>query len=249
MTTTEQTETPEQGAPAVDTSPAVEFYDIVALSNAAGVDALATALRGVDPSSGPVLDVGAGTGRTVQVVADTLPDARVVAVEPDLAMRAVLMHHVLCDPDLRRRVTVVAEPAQTMPLPDRLSAVVLYGMLGMLDQGERRALWDRLLPRLAPGAPVVVELLPISRPQRIDTLPYANGRVGDTVYTATMDGEPGEGDLMHLTTRWHVVGPGTARTVQSTSRWHTFGLDDLADETGLVAERLTVQAGVLRAAP
>ncbi len=230
-------------------SPAVEFYDLVTRSHSEGGDALRSALDDVDVAAGPVLDVGAGTGRTVRIIADALPDARIVAAEPDLAMRTVLTHQVAGDDDLRRRVTILAEPAETMPLPDRLSAVVLFGVVGMLDRDERRQFWDRLLPRLAPGAPIAVELLPISEPQQLPPMPYAKERIGDHLYEATLQGEPGEDDLMVLNSTWHITGgPGEDRIVHGTSQWHTFGLDDLARETGMVAEQLTMQAGVLRAA-
>lgn len=228
--------------------PAVEFYDLVTRTHSEGGGALRSALAGVDPSAGPILDVGAGTGRSVGIIAEAVPGARIIAVEPDLVMRTVLTHRVVSDDDLRPRVTIVAEAAQTMPVPERLSAIVLFGVAGMLDRDERSRLWSRLLPSLAPGAPVLVELLPISRPQPLPPMPYAKERVGDYVYEATLQGEPGEDDIMVLHTTWRVSGDeGEIRTVRGTSEWHTFGLEDLAEETGLAAERLTAQAGVLRA--
>ncbi|TDC07914.1 class I SAM-dependent methyltransferase [Nonomuraea longispora] len=229
-------------------SPAVEFYDVVTRTHSEGGDALRSVLAEVDPSAGAILDVGAGTGRTVQIIAEAVPGARIVAVEPDLVMRTVLTHRVVADDDLRSRVTILADDAQGMAIPETLSAVVLYGVLGMLDRDERARLWDRLLPRLAPGAPVVVELLPIEKPQTLPPMPYAKERIGEHLYEATLRGEPGEDDLMVLNTTWRITGEeGEVRTVHGTSQWHTFGLDDLARETGLTAERLTLQAGLLRA--
>lgn len=231
-------------------SPAVEFYDLVTRTHSEGGEALRSVLGEVDPGTGPVLDVGAGTGRTVRVIAEALPEVQILAVEPDLVMRTVLTHQVAASEDLRRRVTILAEPAQTMPLPQRLSAVVLFGVVGLLDHDERRRLWDRLLPRLAPGAPVVVELLPIDRPQQLPPMPYASDQIGEHRYEATLRGEPGAQDLMLLDTTWHVTGgPGPDRVVHGSSQWHTFGLADLARETGLAPTPLTRQTGVLRVAP
>lgn len=229
-------------------SPVAEFYDLVARAHGEGELALRERLRGLGPLAGPVLDIGAGTGRTVLAIADTVPEVEILAVEPAPAMRAVLTHVVARDPELRRRVTVVADPVETLDLPERLGAVVAFGVLGHLDLPARQRLWHALLPRLPAGAPIFVELLPIEKPMRLPTLPLANETLGRHSYSATLDGTPGEGDAMILTSTWTVRGgPGPDRTFRNTSVWHTFGLDDLARETGLRAERLTKQAGVLHA--
>ncbi|WP_445222789.1 class I SAM-dependent methyltransferase (plasmid) [Bradyrhizobium sp. Pa8] len=229
-------------------SPVAEFYDLVARAHGEGELKLREKLSGLDPAAGPVLDIGAGTGRTTLAVAETVPDAEILAVEPAPAMRAVLMHMVARDPELARRVTVIPEPVENLSLPERLGAVIAYGVLGHLDPDARQKLWRLLLPRLARGAPIFVELLPIEKPMRLPTLPLANATIGRRSYSATLDGEPGEGDVMRLTSTWVVAGgPSPSQTIRNTSIWHTFGLDDLARETGLRAERLSQQAGVLYA--
>jgi spermidine synthase len=40
-----------------------------------------------DPAAGPVAGIGAGAGLVTEAIADLLPDARIIAVEPDPAMR------------------------------------------------------------------------------------------------------------------------------------------------------------------
>lgn len=228
-------------------SPVAEFYDIVTRTYPDGENALRAVLSDVDPSAGPVLDVGAGTGRTADITTEVLPDAQVIAVEPAPVMRAVLTHRVAQNDRLRKRVTIVPDPIESAPLPDSLAAVVLFGVIGHLDEPDRARLWARLLPLLAPGAPVIVELLPITRPQLLPPMPFARERIGGHLYEATLEGEPAGGDLMRLTSTWRVSGErGDLRVIRNTSEWHTFGLDDLAVETGLVAEQLTTQVGVLR---
>lgn len=68
---------------------------------------LAEALRDVDVSAGPVVDVGAGSGLGTAVVGRALPEFEIVAVEPEAGLRAVLLARLADDPALARRVTVV----------------------------------------------------------------------------------------------------------------------------------------------
>ncbi|MGK8491558.1 class I SAM-dependent methyltransferase [Nocardia asiatica] len=229
-------------------SPVAEFYDLVPRAHAEGEAALRKILAEVDPSAGPVVDIGAGTGRTCRIVAEVLPAVRILACEPAPAMRAVLTHDVVADDDLRRRVTIVPDSAETVALPDSISALVLYGVLGHIGLEDRKALWDRVLPRLAPGAPVLVELLPITRPMALPKMELARERIGDLVYEGSLEAEPIGGDLIRMTSTWQISGDAApTRVVRNVSEWHTFGIDDLAAETGLAGEQLTPQTGVLRA--
>jgi predicted O-methyltransferase YrrM len=66
---------------------------------------LAGALTTAKPVSGPVVDLGAGTGLGTLVIAKALPEAEIIAVEPSSGLRAVLLSKVYDDPDLARRVT------------------------------------------------------------------------------------------------------------------------------------------------
>lgn len=229
-------------------SPVAEFYELVTRAHGEGELALREGLRRLDPAGAPILDIGAGTGRTVQAIAETVSEVEILAVEPAPAMRAVLTHVVAGNPELRRRVTILADPVERLVLPEQLGAVVAFGVLGHLDLADRLRLWRTLLPRLPAGAPIFVELLPIERPMALPRLDLAKETLGRQNYAATLEGVPGEGDAMVLTSTWTVSGgPGPERMIRNTSIWHTFGLDNLARETGLRAERLTRQAGVLYA--
>lgn len=85
-----------------------QYYDPLAATGHAEVDAqIAAALAGLETKAGPVLDIGAGTGLTTALIAASLPEAEVWAIEPDPAMRPALMTRVWNDPDLRRRVTIL----------------------------------------------------------------------------------------------------------------------------------------------
>ncbi|MEV3963354.1 class I SAM-dependent methyltransferase [Nocardia sp. NPDC050193] len=229
-------------------SPVAEFYDLVPRAHAEGEAALRKILAEVDPDAGTVVDIGAGTGRTCRVVAEVLPTAKILASEPAPAMRAVLTHDVLADEDLRRRVTIAPEPAESVQLPETISALILFGVLGHLGTADRRALWDRVLPRLTPGAPVLVELLPVTKPTVLPSMPLAREQIGELTYEGSIAAEPIGGDLIRMTSTWQITGDAAPpRTVRNVSEWHTFGIEDLAAETGLAGEQLTAQAGVLRA--
>ncbi len=69
-----------------------EFRDVLTAGHAAMIDStVRVLLRGCDPAAGPFVDLGAGTGLATETIAEFLPDARVVAVEPAAAMRAALV--------------------------------------------------------------------------------------------------------------------------------------------------------------
>jgi SAM-dependent methyltransferase len=227
-------------------SPGAEFYDLSSRKYTDRAALLTKVLAGVDTGYGPVLDLGAGTGLAIETVAAALPGARILAVEPATAMRAVLISRVAADDDLRTRVTVLADTAQDVPLPDKLSAAVLLGMLGHLDRAERAALWRRLADRLPAGAPVVVEVIPLSTPAVMAEMHFAHESLGDHTYDGWISGEPAGPDQMRWRTRWTVSQGGEVlRTVEHVHSWYTVGLDDLIKETGWTGRALNAQLGVL----
>jgi SAM-dependent methyltransferase len=214
-------------------SAAAEFYDLAGRRHTETAAVLTEALNGVDSGCGPVLDLGAGTGRAVETIAAALPGARILAVEPAIAMRAVLTSRVVADEDLRTRVTVVADTAQDVALPDRLSAAVLLGMVGYLDRAERAELWRRLADRLPVGAPVIVEVIPLATPAVMAEMHFAHEVLGEHTYDGWISGEPAGPDLMRWRTRWIVSrAEEPIRTVEHVDDWHTVGIDDLIKETG-----------------
>ncbi|RMI28191.1 class I SAM-dependent methyltransferase [Nocardia stercoris] len=228
-------------------SPVAEFYDLAARTQTETARLLTETLADVDTGYGPVLDLGAGTGRAVETIAAALPDARILAVEPATAMRAVLLSRVVSDDDLRRRVTVLADTAQNAPLPDRLSAVVLLGMVGHLDRQERTALWQRLADRLPAGAPVIVEVIPLPAPASMPEMRFARESVGEDDYEGWISGEPAGPDLMRWRTRWTVSRQQRIlRTVEYVNDWYTVGVQDLIAETGWSGLALSSNVGVLR---
>ncbi len=268
------TGTPSPHASVAETEPvtpagysaSAEFFDLVAEGHTAtgSVPAVVAALAGIDPSSGPILDLGAGTGLVTEAVARAYPQAEIVAAEPSAGMRAALTSRVFSDEDLRRRVTVTDGAAPDLDLPASLSAVVLCGVLGHLDAQARATLWGRLDERLAPDAPIIVELMNLERPATLPELRLARAVVGRQTYTWWFSGEPeacpaptagtdtgpapgavgGDADRMRLRSRWTVHdGDALVREVPDAYVWHAFDLDRVARESGRVLERLASRPG------
>ena len=98
------------------------------------------AMRHARRDQGPIVDIGAGTGLGTVLAAQAVPDAEVIAVEPSLILRAVLLARLVGDDDLRRRVTVQATDAADMTLPPRLGGVLAMNMIGHLAPDRRRQL-------------------------------------------------------------------------------------------------------------
>jgi precorrin-6B methylase 2 len=226
-----------------------EFFDLAAREHTRrSAPAAVAALARIDPSAGPLLDIGAGTGLVTVAVARAFPDLQVIAAEPSPPMRAILTSRVADDPALRAQVTVVDGDADTVAIPGTLSGVLLCGVLGHLDRDRRVALFRRLATALAPGAPVVVELMGMRTAEPMPDTRLFDTTLGSARYEWWMSGEPVGLDLMRLHTTWRVHQDGQLRReVRDSYLWHPFGVEELADETGFALEPLPPPHG--RSAP
>ncbi|WP_329408138.1 class I SAM-dependent methyltransferase [Nocardia vinacea] len=159
---------------------AAEFYDLMATPYVAQVEpALTALLDDVDTVLGPIVDIGAGTGLSTVMIADALPEAKLVAVEPASAMRAVLMSRLAARKDLRERVTVLPHGFLDIGLPNKCAAIVALGVIGHFDATARPKVWSTIATALAPGARALVE---VQRPGRV-------ADVSERRYTRTDAGE------------------------------------------------------------
>ncbi|MFB7496398.1 Gfo/Idh/MocA family oxidoreductase [Streptomyces sp. NPDC056161] len=231
-------------------TPSAEFFDLVAAEHTvtASAPAIAALLADADLSTGPVIDIGAGTGLVTEAVARTRPDAEILACEPAVGMRAVLTSRVFSDPDLRSRVTVTADAAPDLDLPDQVSVVLLCGVLGHLDADGRARLWRELLRRLAPGGFVVVELMQFEEPLTFPETRLATATAGRHRYEWSFGGAPDETEtgVMRLHSTWRVYRDGATqaeREVHDSYRWAPFGLKDVVAESGMTARTLPTRPG------
>ncbi|WP_051021568.1 class I SAM-dependent methyltransferase [Nocardia araoensis] len=174
-----------------DYAAAAEFYDLMATPYVATVEpVLARLLAEVDTIAGPVVDIGAGTGLSTMLVADALPDARIVAVEPAAPMRAVLLSRLAARKDLRERITVLPRGCLDTRLPTGCAAVVALGVIGHFDPATRPRVWSAVADALAPGADAVVE---VQRPGRVEPSAerrYTTAKAGDLRYEGWSRADP-----------------------------------------------------------
>ncbi|MFJ3040291.1 Gfo/Idh/MocA family oxidoreductase [Streptomyces tendae] len=231
-------------------TPSAEFFDLVAAEHTATASAPAVAalLADADLSNGPVVDIGAGTGLVTEAVARARPDAEILACEPAVGMRAVLTSRVFSDPDLRSRVTVTADAAPDLDLPERVSVVLLCGVLGHLDAAGRARLWRRLNRRLAPGGLVVVELMQFEEPLTLPEARLATATAGRHRYEWSFGAAPDETEdgVMRLHSTWRVYREDATeaeREVHDSYRWEPFGLKDVVAESGMTARTLPTRPG------
>jgi thiazolinyl imide reductase len=246
---------PDTGA-ATPYTPSAEFFDLVAAGHTAtaSAPAIAALLADADLGGGPVVDIGAGTGLVTEAVARARPDAEILACEPAVGMRAVLTSRVFGDPDLRARVTVTADAAPDLDLPDRIGAVLLCGVLGHLNATARARLWRRLTRRLVPGGLVVVELMGFDEPLHLPETRLATATAGRQRYEWSFAGAPDDADgaagtadgAMRLHSTWRVYADDATeavREVRDSYRWIPFGLKDVETESGMSARPLPTRPG------
>lgn len=216
-----------------------EIYDILSAQHwKSRVDSIRLALQSLLHAPGTVVDIGAGTGACVRTIADVLPEARILAVEPSPSMRVGLMTRILLDEDLRRRVTVLPTPIQETELPETISAALICGCIGYLDIQERAALWQKLACRVSREGFILADVMPIDRPQAIQPIKAANTNIGDQSYEIWVSGIPGKEDLMLWDMRCDVrQNDHLVRSFHIAREWHTFGIGQLIEEASAAGFR------------
>ncbi|SHN45281.1 class I SAM-dependent methyltransferase [Cryptosporangium aurantiacum] len=203
------------------------------------------ALNGAAADAGPLVDLGAGSGLGTELLAGVLPEAHIVAVEPSAIQRAALFARLGSEPAVRERVTVVAADAAGVELPDRLGGVLAMNMIGHLRPDDRRALWERIGARLAPGAPLVLNLQPPAEPVELPESVFVSVRVGGRTYQGSGAATPAGAEAVRWRMRYRVRDHAD-RVVQETTadyQWYVVAPSTLLAE--LSAAGFEAQIGSL----
>ncbi|MFC0508879.1 class I SAM-dependent methyltransferase [Micromonospora costi] len=193
---------------------------------------IAAALRQAAPDQGPILDVGAGTGLGTSIVAETLPTASVLAVEPSPILRAVLLSRLAASESLRPRVTVVASGIEDWRPPSRLGGVLAINMLGHLSPQRRRQLWQELRARLAPSAPLIMNLQPPAEVADVPATVFATVTIGGHTYEGSGEARPASDGTVTWTMRYRTYAASgtTERDLVVAYPWHVISRTELLDE-------------------
>lgn len=162
---------------------------------------VADALRELPTDAGPVVDAGAGGGLGTRLIARTLPETHVLAIEPSLPLRSVLLSRVFEDPDLRPRVTVDGDDLLSARLPDRIGGLVAANIIGHFSPYERDRLWEDLATRLAPGAFVLLNLPAPVEPERVERTRMTELHIGERSYVGWAEAEPAGTEQIS----WHMA--------------------------------------------
>lgn len=225
-----------------------EFYDLWARGHWKALSPSLRAALGsdIDCRAGPMVDLGAGSGWGTLAIADAVPGATIIAVEPSRAMRTVLFSRLMDRPEVCERVTVVESRLQSLDWPERISGFVAMGMLGHLTSIERRELWRQLADRLAPRAPAIIQLQSPDRPVKVPLVRHSVVEVGDRSYegwcTATPVGRRALRWTLRCTVRQEdrVIDEHVSHSV-----FRTVSADDVRSEAAAVGLHTAESSGGL----
>ncbi|MFT3862282.1 class I SAM-dependent methyltransferase [Micropruina sp.] len=190
------------------------------------VGTLATTFGNLGPDA-TILDLGAGSGvGTLRLGHATR--AQILAVEPSLTMRSVLLARIADDPELSERVSVHAgaAPAILDQIDGPLDGFVCAHMLGHLSTDQRRDTFERLAALLRPDG---IGLITVPRQDTAGTeAMIEERRIGRHRYVAHH--LPGNEDG-GLVSEYSVFdGDRLIRSASFTSTWAMPSQDELRTE-------------------
>ncbi|CAM3703143.1 hypothetical protein VA7868_01467 [Vibrio aerogenes CECT 7868] len=188
-------------------------------------------LRQMNAPSGNWLNIGTGTGLELSMIAKTIPDIHLFAIEPSAAMRVGLMTRLMMQPEIQHRVTVIADSFQDADLPSSFSAATVCGCIGFFDETDRAALWQRLARNICHDGAILVDTMMVDHPQRVETMKVGSKQIGQQTYEVYLQGEPGSQTMMHWTMTYKVIrNHQVQREFKIERDWRAFGIGQVIDE-------------------
>lgn len=207
------------------------------------VGTLATTFGDLGPDT-TILDLGAGSGVGTVRLADAT-QAQILAVEPSLTMRSVLLARIADDHELSERVSVYAgaAPAILDEIDEPLDGFLCAHMLGHLSADERRDTFERLAALLRPDG---VGLVTVPRQGAAGTdVVVEERRIGRHRYVARHLPENGDGGPV---SDYSVLdGDRLIRSESFTSSWAMPSQDELRAELRAAGLLLDSTSGGLTA--
>ncbi|HGN0250542.1 TPA: methyltransferase domain-containing protein [Proteus mirabilis] len=199
------------------------------------------------------LNIGAGTGQELAILAQTFPNIHILAIEPSASMRIGLMTRLMMLPKIQHQVTVIADTFQNAILPKSFSAAIICGCIGYFDQNDRRLLWNKLANGLEEKGAILVDTMPFNTPCNISKIQLNSKKIGRHIYEIYLSGKP----INEETIRWNmnfkiIEDDKVIRSFNIERDWYTFGIEQVIKEAsreGLVHENInssTVPMTILR---
>ena len=210
-----------------------EFYEILSEDEwALRSDAIENQLKSIPLSSDPIIDIGAGTGRGIELINKVLPGADIIAIEPNAVMRVGLMSRIMANKGLIDKVNIIPDFLQNYTLPSKLSSVFMFGMLGFFDERSRIKLWDDLSSKLNKDGLIFIDTMMISKPMNVPLKRIANKKIGLFDYEIWMKGDVVDENLERWTITYLVKDEDKEiRNFNLSYGWYTFGLDKIEKES------------------
>lgn len=209
-----------------------EFGDTLRLplGDADFVSAIPWEAAGFDASR-PLIDIGCGSGLTTVALSERFADSEVIAVEPDWAMRSLLMLRVAERPDVRERTTVLPESIQDCWLPPECGGALLFNVIYFLGEREREGFWQRMAQVLAPGAPVLMSRSYGAGDGLVQRKLSASAQMGRLTYQRWFEAQPLPDSRVEITNTYVTLRDGEV-VREEVTRATPFGLseDTIVDE-------------------
>ncbi len=181
----------------------------------------------------PIIDIGSGTGIGLELINEVLPDSEnLVAIEPSAIMRVGLMTRLLANKKLCEKVSVFPGSFHEFSFPNKLSIILMMGVIGFFDEHTRKDIWKILAEKMDKKGLIFFDVMMIDRPQEVSERQLACKQVGSSFYEVWLKGAPMDDEMQHWTLIYLVTdGTKSVRKFELSYGWFAFGFEQIIRET------------------